>query len=83
VANNVKYGNDVGDLLTAVENAISYASDAMDELNGLGELKDLHDMLQDYIDEAKKMKDELESYMSGEYKAQQDEIMREYHRSVI
>ena len=83
MANNVHYGNDVGDLLTAVENAISYASDAMDELNGLGELKDLHDMLQDYIDEAEKMKDRLESYISGEYQAQQNEIMREYYRSVI
>ena len=83
MANNVHYGNDVGDLLTAVENAISYAFDAMDELNGLGELKDLHDMLQDYIDEAEKMKDRLESYISGEYQAQQNEIMREYYRSVI
>ena len=83
MANNVQYGNDVGDLLTAVENAISYASDAMDELNGLGELKDLHDMLQDYIDEAEKMRDRLESYMSGEYQAQITEMTREYYRSVI
>jgi DNA repair ATPase RecN len=79
----LKYGMDVGDQLIAVENAISSIQSAMEELQGIGELSDLFEALDNDLNEAEQRKDELESYMSGEYQAQIDELTREYYRSVI
>jgi hypothetical protein len=82
---NVKleYGMDVGDRLIAVENAISAIEDAMEELQGIGELSDIYDALGCDLTEALTRKDALEHEMSVEYQAQQMELAREYYRGLL
>jgi hypothetical protein len=71
------------DQLIAVENAISSIMDAMDEIRGIGELDELFVTMNYALEDCEKKKDELESYLSGEYQAQIAEMTREYYRSVI
>jgi hypothetical protein len=74
---------DVGDQLIAVENAISSIESAMEELQGIGELSDLFDVLDNDLHEAESRKDDLEHEMSIQYQAQQMELAREYYRGVL
>ena len=83
MANKVFWNNDVGDILTAIDTAMSDLDDALDELKGLGELLDVYHALQDSMSELEKLKDQYESYMSGEYQQQLADMAREYYRSVI
>ena len=78
-----RYGNDVGDVLIAIENAIAAIEDAQEEMRGLGETEDEFRALCDVVDALTAKKDKYESYMSGEYQAQFAEMAREYWRSVI
>lgn len=79
----IRYGNDVGDILTAIDNAISAIEEAQEELRGLGEVQDDFNALCDVVDELTIKKDEYEGYMSGEYQAQLAEIARDYYREVM
>ena len=79
----ITYGNDVGDILTAIENAISAIEDAQEELRGLGEVEDDFNALCDVVDELTEKKDKYEGYMSGEYQAQIAEMTRDYYREVM
>lgn len=79
----LRYGTDVADRLIAVENAMSSITEAMEELKGIGEFSALFDALATDLSEMEREKDELESYMSGEYQAQRAEMARDYYRSVI
>lgn len=72
--------SDVGDVLISIENARSYIHDAMDELRGLHELEEYFDALSAVENALEVEKSTFEDYMSGEYQAEQDEIMREYYR---
>lgn len=72
--------SDVGDLLISIENAQSYIHDAMDELRGLQELEEYFDTLGAVSDALTVKKATFDDYMSGEYQAEQDEIMRDYYR---
>lgn len=72
--------SDVGDLLISIENAQSYIRDAMDELRGLQELEEYFDTLGTVADAMTVEKSTFEDYMSKEYQAEQDEIMRDYYR---
>ena len=72
--------SDVGDLLISIDNAQSYIHDAMDELHGLQELEEYFDTLGAVADALDVEKSTFEDYMSGEYQAEQDEIMRDYYR---
>lgn len=72
--------SDVGDVLISIENARSYIHDAMDELRGLQELEEYFDTLSAVDDALEVKKSTFEDYMSGEYQAEQDEIMRDYYR---
>lgn len=83
MTNKITWNNDPADVLIAIENAQSAITDALDEIRGLGELMDVFGMIEDARDELEHLKDKQESYMTGEYQAQQNEIMREYYRSVI
>jgi hypothetical protein len=80
---NWTYNHDESDQLIAVENAMSYITDAMDEMEGIGELFDHYNALKDALDELETKKDELENYMTGEYQAMIAEQTRDYYRSVI
>lgn len=71
------------DQLIAVENAISSITEAMDEIRGIGELDELFVTMNNALEDCEKKKDELESFLSGEYQAQIAEMTREYYRSVI
>lgn len=80
----LEYGTTCADdQLIAVENAISSITEAMDEIRGIGELDDLFTTLNYGLEDAEKKKDELESFLSGEYQAQIAEQRREYFRSVL
>ena len=79
----ITYGNDVGDILTAIENAISAIEDAQEELRGLGEVEDDFNALCDVVYELTEKKDKYEGYMSGEYQAQIAEMTRDYYREVM
>lgn len=79
----IRYGNDVGDILIAIENAISAIEDAQEELRGLGEVQDDFEALNDVKDELTEKKAKYEDYMSGEYQQQLADMAREYYRSVI
>ena len=83
MTNKITWNNDPGDVLTAIENAQSAITDALDELRGIGELMDVFGMIEDAQDELEKLKDKQESYMTGEYQAQIAEMTREYYRSVM
>ena len=83
MTNKITWGNDVGDILTAIENAQSAIYDALEELRGIGELMDVFGALENDMKELERLKDQQESYMSGEYQAQIAEQAREYYRSVI
>lgn len=83
MTNKITWGNDVGDILTAIENAQSAITDALDELRGIGELMDVFGMIEDAQDELEKLKDKNESYMSGEYQQQLAEMTRDYYREVM
>ena len=80
---NIKYGNDVGDILIAIEDAISAIEDAQEEMRGLGELEDDFSMLCNVVDALTDKKDRYEGYMSGEYQQQLAETTREYYREVL
>lgn len=77
------YGMDVGDRLIAIENAMSSIESAMEELQGIGELSDLFDALDNDLREAESRKDDLEHEMSIQYQAQQMDLAREYYRGVL
>lgn len=79
----IRYGNDVGDILIAIENAISAIEDAQEELRGMGEVQDDFEALCDVVDELTDKKSKYEDYMSGEYQQQLADTAREYYRSVI
>lgn len=79
----IRYGNDVGDILIAIDNAISAIEDAQDEMRGLGELEDDFSVLCDVVDALTFKKDKFEGYMTGEYQAQLAEATRDYYRSVM
>ena len=83
MTNKITWGNDVGDVLTAIENAQSAIFDALEEIRGLGELLDVYCMIDDARAELEKLKDEQENIMSDEYQAERAELAREYYRSVI
>lgn len=72
--------SDVGDILIAIDNARSCIHDAMDELRGLQELEEYYDTLNAVYDALEVEKSTFEDYMSGEYRAMQDELTREYYR---
>lgn len=80
---NWTYNHDESDQLIAVENAMSYITDAMDEMEGIGELFDHYNALKDALAELETKMDELQGYMAGEYQAMIAEQTREYYRSVI
>lgn len=79
----IRYGNDVGDILIAIENAISAIEDAQDEMRGMGELEDDFSVLCDVVDALTVKKDKFEGYMTGEYQTQLAEVARDYYRSVM
>lgn len=79
----LRYNNDVGDLILAIEGAMFSLEMAMDEIKGLGELDDLFNGMNGDLQQMEARKDQLESYMSGEYQAQAAEMAREYYRSVM
>lgn len=79
----IRYGNDVGDVLVAIDNAISAIEDAQEELRGMGEVEDDFNALCDVVDELTEKKATYEDYMSGEYQAQIAEMAREYYREVM
>ena len=79
----IRYGNDVGDILIAIENAISAIEDAQEELRGMGEVQDDFEALCDVVDELTDKKAKYEDCMSGEYQAQLAEMAREYYREVL
>lgn len=79
----LRFNNDVGDLILAIESAMASLEMAMDEIKGLGELDDLFNGMNGDLQQMEARKDELESYMSGEYQAQVAEMTREYYRSVM
>lgn len=79
----IRYGNDVGDILVAIENAISAIEDAQEELRGMGEVQDDFEALCNVVDELTEKKAKYEDYMSGEYQQQLADMAREYYRSVF
>lgn len=79
----IRYGNDVGDVLIAIDNAISAIEDAQEELRGMGEVEDDFNALCDVVDELTEKKAKYEGYMSGEYQEQLAEMAREYYREVM
>jgi len=79
----ILFGNDIGDILTAIENALMLVEEAQEEMAGLGEIMEEFDMLGNVVDELTAKKDKFESYMSGEYQQERAELTREYYRSVI
>lgn len=79
----IRYGNDVGDILIAIDNAISAIEEAQEEMRGLGELEDDFSVLCDVVDALTDKKDRYEGYMTGEYQAQLAEAARDYYRSVM
>lgn len=79
----IRYGNDVGDVLIAIDNAISAIEDAQEELRGMGEVEDEFNALCDVVDELTATKAKFEDYMSGEYQAQLEEMARDYYREVM
>lgn len=79
----IRYGNDVGDILIAIDNAISAIEDAQEELRGMGEVQDDFEALCDVVDELTEKKAKYEDYMSGEYQAQIAEMARDYYREVM
>lgn len=83
MTNKITWNNDPADVLVAIDNAQSAITDALDELRGIGELMDVFGALEDNMRELERLKDQQESYMSGEYQAQIAEQYREYYRSVI
>lgn len=83
MTNKITWRNDVGDVLTAIENAQSAITDALDEMRGLGELLDVYCMIDDARAELEKLKDEQESIMTGEYQAEIAELAREYYRGLL
>lgn len=83
MTNKISWGNDVGDILAAIDNAQSAITDALEEIRGLGELMDVYGALEDSMKELDEQKCKYEDYMTGEYQAQIAEQNREYYRSVI
>lgn len=83
MTNKITWNNDPADVLVAIDNAQSAITDALDEIRGIGELMDVFGALEDNMRELERLKDQQESYMTGEYQAQIAEQNREYYRSVI
>lgn len=79
----LSYDNPASERLIAVENAMSCINDAMDELRGFGEFEDWFNALDDLYDELEAEQDKLESYATGEYQAEMDELRREYERDLL
>lgn len=79
----LSYDNPASERLIAVENAIMCINDAMDELRGFGEFEDWFNALDDLYDELEAEQDKLESYATGEYQAEMDELRREYERDLL
>ena len=78
-----EYGNDTGDILYAIENAMSYVTSAMDEMEGIGELFDDYSALNDILGVMEQRKDVYECRMNAEYLAQRMDDARDYYREVL
>ena len=79
----LKYGMDMGDQLLALEEAMSSIESAMEELNGIGELSDIFDALNNDLREMEYRKDHIEHEISIQVQAEQMDMARDYYRSVI
>lgn len=78
-----EYGHDTGDILCAIDNAMSYVSSAMDEMEGIGELFDDHSSAKDVLDALEQRKAVYEDRMNAEYQAQRMDEARGYYREVL
>lgn len=79
----LRYGMDMGDQLLALEEAMSSIESAMEELNGIGELSDIFDALNNDLREMEYRKDHIEHEISIQVQAEQMDMARDYYRSVI
>ena len=79
----LRYGMDMGDQLLALEEAMSSVKSAMEELNGIGELSDIFDALNNDLREMEYRKDHIEHEISIQVQAEQMDMGRDYYRSVI
>ena len=71
------------DQLLALEEAMSSIESAMEELNGIGELSDIFDALNNDLREMEYRKDHIEHEISIQVQAEQMDMARDYYRSVI
>ena len=71
------------DQLLALEEAMSSVQSAMEELNGIGELSDIFDALNNDLREMEYRKDHIEHEISIQVQAEQMDMARDYYRSVI
>ena len=83
MTNKIVWGTDVGDILTAIENAQSAITDALDELRGIGELMDVFGMIEDAQDELDKLKDKNETELAIREQAHKMDLAREYYRGLL
>jgi len=71
------------DQLLALEEAMSSVQSAMEELNGIGDLSDIYDALNNDMQEMEYRKDHIEHEISIQCQAEQMDMARDYYRSVI
>lgn len=79
----LRYGMDMGDQLLALEEAMSSIESAMEELNGIGELSDIFDALNNDLREMEYRKDHIEHEISIQCQAEQMDMAREYYRGLM
>ena len=77
------FDTDASDVLTAIENAISYIEEAQEEMRGLGELEDEFDILCDAVDELTRKREKYEIRVASEYQEMVDELTRDYYKEVL
>ena len=78
-----EYGHDTGDILCAIDNAVSYVTSAMDEMEGIGELFDDYNAAKDVLDALEQRKAVYEDRMNAEYQAQRMDDARDYYRGLM
>ena len=83
MTNKIVWGTDVGDILTAIENAQSAITDALDELRGIGELMDVFGMIKDAEDELEVLKDKHETELAIREQAHKTDLAREYYMGLL